>query len=191
MAKERQSYLDYLRRSYLEHQEKFPPAAAEVLVKLNNTKDFPPPYCYYRPDIICGGAEKPEIIEINKDQYYSFDPHDFSLPEGVVGVLLPFHWNGIEFRLHGDVKILSEFEGWIHRWMDIDDARYEEGKEFLNVIHNVTVPRKVNDYIEFSLDMGSAEIIAFFELIALFPDMNVTKFEIGSFSMIDTEQRQK
>jgi hypothetical protein len=187
LIKERQDYLTALVGSFREHQEKYPPAAMEVLIKLNNTSDFPPPYCFRRPDILCGGIEKPQIIEINKDQFYSFDCHKFSITGEIDGRLFPIRWNGIEFRVFGKIDPWSEFELWVHRWMDIDDARYEEGKELMNVIHDVTLPKHKGDYYEFSVDMGSAEVDAFFELLSLFPKMGVTKFDVGSFSMIATQ----
>ena len=191
LVKERDNYLSALLKAFHELREKHPPAAMEVLIQLNNTSKFPSPYCFRRPDIICGGAEKPQIIEINKDQYFSFDCHEFSSSRDVSGRLFPLHWNGIEFRLFGKIDSWTDLEGWIHQWMDIEDARYEEGKEFLNVIHDVTVPEQVADYFTFSVDMGSAEVGAFFELLSLFPGMGVSRFEVGSFSMIDSSTRQE
>jgi len=75
--------------------------------------------------------------------------------------------------------------------MDLDDARWVKDQELSNVIHNVTEPERKGDYSEFSVDMGSAEVNAFSELLSLFPSMGVSKFAIGSFSMIDSLKTQK
>jgi hypothetical protein len=190
LSQERQDYLSVWMGSLLEHREKFPPAVAEVLILPNSTIE-PLPYRYVRPDILCGGAEKPQIIEINKDKYYSFKPFDFTVSGKIPGRLFPLHWNAMEFRLFGKIESWSDFEKWIHHWLDIEDARYEKDKEIANVIHNVTAPEYIDGCFSFSVDMGSAEVGAFFELISLFPGMGVSRFEVGSFSMIDNEQKQE
>lgn len=185
LSKEREDYLSILMNSLLEHRRKFPPAAAEVMIEPNSSKK-PLPYRIIRVDIICGGAENPKLIEVNKDKYYGFEPYDLNAVGEVPGKLFPLYWNGIEFRCFGEIKSWAAFEKWIRHWMDLDDDRYVKGQELSNVIHNVTVPERKGEYFEFSVDMGSAEIDAFNELLALFPSMGVSRFEIGSFSMIDT-----
>jgi hypothetical protein len=189
LSKERQDYLSMLMNSLLEHRGKYPPAAAEVMIEPNSSKE-PPPYRIIRVDIICGGAENPKLIEVNKDRYYSFEPYDLNAAGKVPGKLFPLYWNGIQFRLFGEINSWAAFEKWIQDWMDIDDHRYVKGQELSNVIHNVTVPERIGEYFEFSVDMGSAKIDAFNELLLLFPSMGVNRFEVGSFSMINIEKRR-
>jgi hypothetical protein len=183
LSKEREDYLSILTNSLLEYRRKSPPAAAEVMLEPNSSSR-PVPYRIIRIDIICGGAENPRLIDVNKDQYYSFEPCDLIASGEIPGKVFPLHWNGMEFRLFGEIKSWAAFEEWIRYWMDLDDVRCVKDQDFSNVIHNVTEPELKDDHYEFSVDMGSAEIDAFRSLLSLFVSMGVSRFEVGSFSMI-------
>jgi len=183
-TKERELYLEGLRDSLAEQRKNEPRATSEVLVEINSEK-FSGVYRLIRPDIIFAGAEgRPQIVEVNKERYFSFDLFTMKTDGGVSVRISPFHWNGFEVRVVGPITDWTKFEDWAAFWIDSTDARYEEGKEWLNVVHNVTTPEYENGRWNFSIDLGSAEIASIDELFDVLIKSGAREIEVGSFSMI-------
>jgi|ERR1700677_1797450 len=183
MTKEREAYLACFAKGLAEHREISPQAVAELLIEIN-TQKIPLPYRYIRPDIIYKIAEESKIIEVNKNRHFSFDPYVFTTPSGIPATLHPFHWNGIEFRLFGDIVSWEPYDDWIRTWLDLEDLRSREGKDFQCVIHNATEPKRAGGFWELSIDMGSAELDALSDLFSVFAELGFGTIEIGSFSLI-------
>jgi len=161
-----------------------PRAASEVLIELNSDK-FSGVYRLMRPDILYKSVSgQPQVIEVNKQTYLSFDPFVMTVDDIPVRIS-PFHWNGVEFHVAGRVKSWAAFEDWADYWIDSKDARYEEGKDWLNVIHSVTPPECENERWNFSVDFGSAEVSCINELLEILIQIGAREIEVGSFSMID------
>ena len=185
LAKERDEYLACLIRSLAEQRKSFPQATTEVLIEIN-TKNIPLPYRLIRADIIYNTDDGPKLIEVNKEKYFAFDPCEIPIHPNLKAIAHPFHWTGIEFRVFGEILSWDPLTAWINNSIDVTDARYEEGKELLEVVHNVTKPEKCSDHWLLSIDMGSAELNAFDELFIAFAQSGAKRIELGSFSMINT-----
>ena len=56
---------------------------------------------------------------------------------------------------------------WVRRWIDVNDARYNESDLFQNVIHNVLPPGVTHGGYELCVDFGSAGTEALDELIEI------------------------
>jgi len=91
----------------------------------------------------------------------------------------------MEFRIFGDITSWSALETWIRKWVDIEDERYVQGKDYQYVVHSVSEPKKETGYWLISIDMGSAGLESIHELFMVFEKLGVKKVEIGSFSMIN------
>ena len=151
---------------------------SELLIELN-TPQIPTPYRLYRADLVYKQNGEVKILEVAKDTFGSFDSHPIIISPNIPGMLHPFRWNGLEWKISGDIQNWNLLEQWVNEWMDLDDVREASDNDFSGLVHNVTEPVFENGFWTFSIDMGSAGIDALNSLFGIFEALGVTSFEMG------------
>ena len=122
-----------------------------------------------------------DSIRIDTDGMLSFEPIAFEWPESNLDVdLRPFQWNWMQLRIFGLQKntdwapIRDWFIGWFHE----EDP--EDG-ELLAGVHFLSDPELGCDYSQVSIDLGTAPVESFEELLDALGQMGATGVQIGHF----------
>ena len=122
-----------------------------------------------------------ESIQIDTDGMLSFEPIAFDWPENNLNVELhPFQWNWMQLRVFGLktdtdwAPIRDWFIGWFHEHDPAED-------ELLGGVHFLSDPEYGNDYLQMSIDLGTAPVESFEELLDAIGQMGATRVQIGLF----------
>jgi hypothetical protein len=113
-----------------------------------------------------------KIIEINVDP---IAVRALDLP-----IDAPIAWNGIEFRCTPELFPEAALVAWGSRWITDEDPPLGPQGEFTGIIHSVTEPTLCGQHVAFSVDFGSAPIVAFDELVTL---LGINLLSLGSYSL--------
>lgn len=168
-------YLEAIREARGRHE------AAVPEVKVHTTLEkFRKPYRHYALDILCRRGDQSSPIEVNLAAAGAFDPVSERWQRLDV-TLHPFVWNGLEFRLDGDLADDAALVAWMDRWMDIGDSKPKDESGLAEIVHNVTQPERTQGGWSFSVDFGSAPLDAFVELIDVVRASGAKKLDLGSF----------
>jgi hypothetical protein len=176
---EREHYLSVYLRGIFEARDKHDEAVPEVKVKTTKEK-LRKPYRYYTLDIFCRRGDKSGPIEVNLAAAGAFRPVSENW-RGLDVTLHPFVWNGLEFRLDGDLADEAGLLAWMDRWMDIAEKKPKDENRLSQIVHNVTQPERTQTGWSFSVDFGSAPLDAFVELIEVVRASGTKRLELGSF----------
>lgn len=176
---ERESYLVLYLRAIAEARRDHDVTVPEVKVETTQEK-LRKPYRYYTLDIFCRRGDKSGPIEVNVAAASAF-PQVRENWQGLDVTLHPFVWNGLEFRLDGDLADDAALVAWMDRWMDIGDKKPKDANGLSEIVHNVTQPERTQGGWSFSVDFGSAPLDAFVELIEVVRASGTKKLELGSF----------
>ena len=92
----------------------------------------------------------------------------------------PFQWNWIQLRLHGldsdaDWQPLRE---WFFRWFHEGDPADDE---LLGGIHFMSDPEEGDGAAEVTIDLGTAPVEAFEELLDAVGQLGANRLQIGQF----------
>lgn len=88
-------------------------------------------------------------------------------------------WNGVDFHLNTNFN-WGPLESWALRWLDVEDQHHQDSDGLQGVIHSVTAPEIRGELAEFSVDFGSAPILAFEELLHVLQEVGATEVEVRS-----------
>jgi hypothetical protein len=176
---EREHYLSVYLRGISEARDKHDVAVPEV--KIETTKEkLRKPYRYYTLDIFCRRGDKSGPIEVNLAAARAFRPVSENW-QGLDVTLHPFVWNGLEFRLDGDLADEAGLLAWMDKWMDVPERKPKDENRLSQIVHNVTQPERTPGGWSFSVDFGSAPLDAFVELIDVVRASGTKRLELGSF----------
>jgi hypothetical protein len=123
-----------------------------------------------------------DSIQIDTEGMLSFEPLTFEWPEDNLSVDLgPFQWNWIQLRIYGlprdaDWKPLRE---WFMRWFHDEDPAADE---LLGGVHFMSDPENARDYVQVSLDLGTAPVGSLEELLDAVARMRAKHLQIGQFA---------
>jgi hypothetical protein len=176
---ERESYLAIYLRAISEARRAHDEAVPEVKVETTKEK-FRKPYRYYTLDIFCRRGDKSGPIEVNIAAASAF-PRVRENWQGLDVTLHPFVWNGLEFRLDGDLADEARLLAWMDKWMDLPERKPKDENRLSQIVHNVTQPERTQSGWSFSVDFGSAPLDAFVELIDVVRASGAKRLELGSF----------
>jgi hypothetical protein len=176
---ERENYHSVYLHALCEARGQHDTAVPEVKVHTTLEK-LRKPYRHYTLDIFCRRGDKSGPIEVNLTAADAFDPVSERW-QGLGVALHPFVWNGLEFRIDGDLADDAALVAWMDRWMDIGDKKPKDANGLSEIVHNVTQPERTRDGWSFSVDFGSAPLDAFVELIEVVRASGAKKLELGSF----------
>jgi hypothetical protein len=176
---ERENYLAVYLRAISEARRAHDVAVAEVKVETTQEK-FRKPYRYYTLDIFWRRGDQSGPIEVNIATASAF-PRVREDWQGLDVTLHPFVWNGLEFRLDGDLADEAGLLAWMDKWMDIPERKPKDENHLSQIVHNVTQPERTQGGWSFSVDFGSAPLDAFVELIDVVRASGTKRLELGSF----------
>src|SRR4051794_34280994 len=176
---ERENYLAISLRAIADARRAHDVTVAEVKVETTREK-FRKPYRYYTLDIFCRRGDKSGPIEVNLAAASAF-PRASENWQGLEVTLHPFVWNGLEFRLDGDLADEAALLAWMDRWMDVPETKPKDENRLSQIVHNVTQPERTQSGWSFSVDFGSAPLDAFVELIEVVRASGARKLQLGSF----------
>ncbi len=122
-----------------------------------------------------------DSLQIDTEGMLSFEPIAFEWPENQLNVdLRPFQWNWIELRIFGlraepDWTPLCD---WFIRWFQEEDPAEDE---LLGGVHFLSDPKHGHDYSQVSIDLGTAPVESFEELLDAVGELGATRVQIGQF----------
>ena len=155
--------------------------AAVPEVRIETTQErLRKPYRHYTLDIFCRRGDKSEPVEVNLASASAFDSVSETW-QGLEVTLHPFVWNGLEFRLDGNLADDARLLAWMDRWMDVAESKPRNENQLSEIVHNVTQPERTRGGWSFSVDFGSAPLDAFVELIEVLRASGAKKLDLGSF----------
>jgi hypothetical protein len=175
----REVYMSAYRQALSKAAKGHDAAVPEVKVEATEEK-LRKPYRYYTLDIFCKRAEKSHPIEVNLASANAMAPVRENW-QGLDVTLHPFVWNGLEFRLDGDLADDARLVAWMDKWMDVAEKKPKDRNRFSQIAHNVTQPEKRQAGWTFSVDFGSAPLDAFVELVEVVRATGAKRLELGSF----------
>ena len=130
--------------------------------------------------VISDGAVSDSIL-IDTDGILSFEPIAFDWPENNLSVdLQPFQWNWMQVRIFG-LKTNADWapiRDWFIGWFQENDPA--DG-ELLGGVHWLSDPEYGDDYSQLSIDLGTAPVESFEELLDAIGQMGATRVQIGQF----------
>lgn len=130
--------------------------------------------------VISDGAASDSIL-IDTDGILSFEPIAFNWPENDLNVdLHPFQWNWMQVRIFG-LKTNADWapiRDWFIGWFQENDPA--DG-ELLGGVHWLSDPEYGDDYSQLSIDLGTAPVESFEELLDAIGQMGATRVQIGQF----------
>ena len=143
----------------VEYRARFQPGGPEVLLQLSDNGS-PAPFRLYRVDLASGAVDPPNLTDINLDSLPDFSTEHYVLPRGVRLSIEPFHWNGAEFSVRDPLKDVTLIAKWCERWLDIPEGNPPDENGLLGAIHSVTAPELRQGATFFSVDFGTAPVLA-------------------------------
>ena len=133
--------------------------------------------------VISDGAASDSIL-IDTDGMLSFEPIAFDWPENDLNVdLHPFQWNWMQVRIFG-LKTNTDWapiRDWFIGWFQENDPA--DG-ELLGGVHWLSDPEYGDDYSQLSIDLGTAPVESFEELLDAIGQMGATRVQIGQFEEV-------
>jgi hypothetical protein len=125
-----------------------------------------------------------DSIQIDTEGMVSFEALSFDWPgNGVKVELSPFQWNWLQLRIYGlqpdtDWAPLCD---WFKRWFRENDPA--DG-ELLDGIHFMSDPEDVGGCAQLAIDLGTAPIESFQELVDALGPLGADRVEIGQFDIL-------
>ena len=151
-----------------------PRVVSELLISLN-TEDLSYPYRYLRVDLFAKDAsDNPEPSEVLLPPE-NLEPTGFNFGAFVVEVY-PFSWCAIELLLDSEPSNEKQLEGWMTRWLDVQDKNTRTSDDLSLAAHSFSPIQKTGEWWSLVADFGTAPADALVELIELFVGQGVRRF---------------
>lgn len=119
---------------------------------------------------------------IDTDRMFSFEPIVFVWPENNLNVdLRPFQWNWMQVRIFGlkpDID-WTPIRHWFIHWFKEDDPAEDE---LLGGVHFLSDPKDGIGYSQVSIDLGTAPVEGFEELLDVLGQFGADRVQIGQFN---------
>ncbi|MCC6511940.1 MAG: hypothetical protein IT423_22775 [Pirellulaceae bacterium] len=155
-----------------------------------------PAFCDSNGDVVCEGElslpARGDLLLIRDGTVFdsvridtygmlSFEPVAFDWPGGKLNVLMrPFQWNWIQLRIFGlgpDAD-WTPIRNWFIGWFQENDP---DAYELLGGVHFLSDPERGGEYTQVSIDLGTAPVESFEELLDAIGQMGATSVQIGQF----------
>ncbi|MEQ9501014.1 MAG: hypothetical protein RIT81_29370 [Deltaproteobacteria bacterium] len=112
---------------------------------------------------------------VDSERMIDFEPGELEY-ENLVVEIAPFMWDAVKLRLEpADAKV-EPFVAWFERWFASD----EEGDAPYGVVHFMSDPAVEDGALEIDLDLGSASVDAFEDLLDACVAAGVTNAWLGT-----------
>ena len=124
-------------------------------------------------------GEVTESLQVDTEGMLSFQPLSFAWESAVV-TLSPFQWNWCEVSATGNItaESPSAIVKWFHRWFLADEDGVPE--RFVGAVHFMSDLEMGTGHFSVSVDLGSAPIEAFEELLDAAVLAGATQIHIGN-----------
>ncbi len=133
----------------------------------------------YRLDLaILRGGECVDSVTVDTEAMLSFDPVEFTWEGRLRVELAGFQWNMCPLALSPapSAEQLAALVGWFERWFEEND---EVDPPFLGCVHYLSEPEEQDGECRLALDLGSAPLAAFEELLDAGLRAGATVMRIG------------
>ncbi len=185
--------LDQIREYYV---SRFIDSINEYIGKDGVTVAHEPAFCDANGDVVTAGelalptrgdlllirdGAATDSVRIDTDRMLSFEPIVFDWPENKLHVeLSPFQWNWMQLRIFG-LKADADWtpiRDWYLGWFQDHDPADDE---LLGGVHFLSDPEHGNGYSQLSIDLGTAPVESFEDLLDALGQMGATSVQIGQF----------
>lgn len=130
-----------------------------------------------RGDVFSGG----QVVSVDSDRMVSFEPLEFVWEKSLRVELRPFHWDSVpvEFKGIGFRTDWRTLVNWFEVWFDGEEQRRPDRDGLLGVVHFLSDPKQSEESVTFSVDLGSASVEAFEELLDIAVKLGAGGVTIG------------
>lgn len=109
------------------------------------------------------GGVPQDSIRVNANEVIMFSPIAFTWENRLEILLKPFQWDSVHLQAQGPSPNPGPIIGWFSNWFR--EAKESGGPELLEAVHFLSDPIVESDSLSCEIDLGSAPIEAFFELM--------------------------
>jgi hypothetical protein len=127
-------------------------------------------------------GEPQDRLQVDTEAMLSFDAFSFEWPGGVELRLAPFQWEVCAVRAKC-VKVpvdWSPLKRWFLKWFDTEDTNKPNPQGFFEVLHFMSEPTLQGQTLSVSVDLGTAPVEAFEELIDALRNIGAAEVEVGN-----------
>jgi hypothetical protein len=125
-------------------------------------------------------GEMAEVVCVEAEELFDFEPAAFVWGERLEVELRPFTWDFCELRFRAPVRgNLMSLVAWFRRWFDEDDERGVTNPFPGGVVHSMSDPMQDGEDWRLAIDLGSARLKAFEELIDAVAATGAARVRIG------------
>ena len=106
--------------------------------------------------------ESTESLNFDFDSMLSFEPICFKWSNSLLVNLAPFQWDYFSVSFPDKAEDFSPLKNWYDKWFKENPA---EGSLLYDCVHFISEPEIINEMTKFHLDLGSASVTCFEELL--------------------------
>jgi hypothetical protein len=135
--------------------------------------------------VVVQDGEAIESISVDAAKMLSFEPVLFQWSGNLTVFLGPFAWHALEMRLPrlGRGKGWAALQSWFKKWFRED----EDGEgALLGLVHFLSDPEESAEAVSFTVDLGSAPVEAFEELLDAIAACGVSETWLGEAGAADS-----
>ncbi len=117
-------------------------------------------------------------LTVDTERMLSFDPVEFTWESSLGVVLAPFQWNMCPLALAPapELEQLASLTKWFERWFE---ESQDADPPFFGCVHYLSDPEEEDGECRLALDLGSAPVAAFEELLDACHAAGVIRLRIG------------
>jgi hypothetical protein len=128
--------------------------------------------------VVLQNGEAKESLTIDTDGMLSFEPISFDWSDSLQVSLAPFQWQQATLRMPVPRKAdWQPLIDWFWHWFGEEDDN--AGEELLGAVHFLSDPEVSKKMVTFAIDLGTAPVEAFEELLDAVAMLGVGKCQIG------------
>jgi hypothetical protein len=136
-----------------------------------------------RGDLVVA-AEQVLGLSVDAPELLAFDPFEFVIEEaqGPTFAVFPFSWDDVEVTLAGldaERTDWSPLIAWFLAWFD-EESEPQDDRGLSGVVHALSDPVIDDDFASFIVDLGSAPVAAFEDLVAALQMLGPTACRFGT-----------
>ena len=126
--------------------------------------------------LILGDQGSSEPINVDTDDVYHFDPVEFDWGDKLLIYLHPFKWNYCSVWFNGETVNWEPLINWYQSWFS---GRTSTISNFANCIHVISDPEQSQNGWQIYIDLGSAEIVVFENMLDASSLTGTNKLVVG------------
>jgi hypothetical protein len=178
ISNEQKRYVEFLAKARQKITADNPQTVGELLTSINN-EEIAYPYRYVRVDVMSKSHDgTPEPYEIKLDIDPNFEAKGFNFGSFIVE-LYPFTWNSVQILVNKPINT-KQLEGWITRWLDIEDNNQPDALGNCQAVHSFSPIEQSGEWWYLTGDFGSAPAAALIEFVELMASQGMSRIVIKS-----------